>query len=302
MPFHIDRFRGSPDVQAMHPAAKWGYLSLLAFQWQTADCTLPDDPLDLAAASGLGDDLWPVHSARILRKFPPLDIGGRRRNEVCFQEWSEAKRIFEARAAAARKTTQTRAPRRKPTVTVPISNGDRAVTDGIASRSAQKSERSADTITGTVTSTSTETKAKTSRAKKPREGPTKTELAEKRHAEFKALIFAEWKVWGNPLETPPWDVTEGTQLSMMLRANPQLGLEGMRRLLQHRGRSENVNLAARPSKWLRSITDFAKGPLDPYGKPKILNGHAPKPDNTLAMIQERNARAAAQVEAEARAN
>jgi hypothetical protein len=301
MPFHIDRWRGSPDVRAMHPAARMGYLELLCSCWQSPDCTINDDPLDLATNSGLGDELWAVYGARILRKFDVVE-GDRLRNQVLYGEWKEAKRIFEARAAAARKTTQTRAPRRKPTVTVPISNGDRAVTDGIASRSAQKSERSADTITGTVTSTSTETKAKTSRAKKPREGPTKTELAEKRHAEFKALIFAEWKVWGNPLETPPWDVTEGTQLSMMLRANPQLGLEGMRRLLQHRGRSEKVNLAARPSKWLRSITDFAKGPLDPYGKPKILNGHAPKPDNTLAMIQERNARAAAQVEAEARAN
>lgn len=133
MPFHIDRFRGSPDVQAMHPSARAGFLYLLCSAWQTGDCSLSSDPVDLAVASGLGDELWGIHGPRILRKFAMVD--GCLRNEVLEKEWADAKRIFESRQEAARKTTQTRSPigHRTPTY---------SVTDGTPSRSA-------DTITGT---------------------------------------------------------------------------------------------------------------------------------------------------------
>jgi uncharacterized protein YdaU (DUF1376 family) len=150
MPFHIDRFRGSPDVQAMHPVARIGYLYLLASAWQTDDCTISDDPLDLASMSGLGDDLWAQYCPRILRKFQCDEIGGRLYNPVLREEWSEAKRIFEARSAAAKKTTETRSPSKKRTVTVPKANGHRMV-------SARRPVRSADTITGTTTGTETTT-------------------------------------------------------------------------------------------------------------------------------------------------
>ena len=94
MPFHIDRFMGSPAVQAMHPCARIGYIYLLACAWQTENCTISNDPLELAENSGLGDELWSLHGPRILRKFEPVE-DGRLRNTVCFDEWSEAKRIFE---------------------------------------------------------------------------------------------------------------------------------------------------------------------------------------------------------------
>lgn len=105
MPFHIDSFYGSPWVQAMHPAAQSGYLKLLAAQWQTDDCTLPADDEDLAILSGLGGkwDIWKDHSKAILRHFSKLD-DGRIRNNVCFGQWTEAKRVFEARRTAADKT------------------------------------------------------------------------------------------------------------------------------------------------------------------------------------------------------
>lgn len=93
MPFHIDRFRGSPEVQAMHPAARMGYLYLLSSAWQTEDCTVSSDALDLATESGLGDEMWAVYGARILRNFKLLD--GRYRNAVVFEEWEKAKREFE---------------------------------------------------------------------------------------------------------------------------------------------------------------------------------------------------------------
>lgn len=139
MPFHIDRFRGSPDVQAMHPIAKLGYIMLLASAWQTPDCAVADDPVELSIASSLGDDLWVTHGPRILRKFTAVD--GRLRNEVLFREWSEAKRIYESRSLAAKRTNVVR-----------MSNGDRAPTDTVTER---RPSRLADTITGTGTETET---------------------------------------------------------------------------------------------------------------------------------------------------
>lgn len=145
MPFYIDKFKASPAVRAMHPAARAGYLYLLTCQWQSDDCTISADPLDLAEMSELGDELWAQHGPRILRKFDQAD-DGRLRNRECFSEWQEAKRIFEARRHAAEKTTRIRSPHKKDTVTVHEDDGDRP-----------KNERSADTRTGTRTGTYTGT-------------------------------------------------------------------------------------------------------------------------------------------------
>jgi uncharacterized protein YdaU (DUF1376 family) len=116
MPFHIDRFKGSPAVQAMHPAARMGYLYLLSCQWQSDECSLPSDPIDLAELSGLGDELWAQYGARIMRNFDALE-DGRFRNSVCFEEWQESKAIFdhnqEVRSAAGKKGNEKRWGNRK---------------------------------------------------------------------------------------------------------------------------------------------------------------------------------------------
>lgn len=134
MPFRIDAFKSSPAVQAMHPAARAGYLYLLSCAWQTDDCTIPDDDLTLSEMSGLGDELWPIHSVRILRKFSS-DGRGKLQNSILFEEWKEAKRVFDSRRLAADRTNKDR-----------WANGDRTVTDKGASRSAY-------TRTGTETVT-----------------------------------------------------------------------------------------------------------------------------------------------------
>jgi uncharacterized protein YdaU (DUF1376 family) len=95
MPFKIDAFKSSPAVIAMHPAARAGYLYLLTFAWQTEDCTVPNDQMELAEISGLGDELWALHGPRILRKFEVLE-NGRLRNAACFEEWSAAEQVFMA--------------------------------------------------------------------------------------------------------------------------------------------------------------------------------------------------------------
>lgn len=139
MPFKIDAFKASPSVQAMHPAARAGYLYLLSAAWQTDDCSLSSDPLELAEISGLGDELWSIHGPRILRKFLTR-TDGRLVNFVLAKEWDEARRVFESRQNAADRTNKHR-----------WSNGDRSVTD-------QGPNRSADTRTGTGTITETKTK------------------------------------------------------------------------------------------------------------------------------------------------
>lgn len=136
MPFHIDQFRGSPDVQAMNPAARCGYIYLLAATWQTEDCSLPDDDLDLAALSGLGDELWPVHAPRIRRKFEI--VSGRLTNAVLRREWLRAKAVFEKRSSGAEATNSKR----------------KQATDHSAPAQRTQSARQANT--GTLTPTSTE--------------------------------------------------------------------------------------------------------------------------------------------------
>jgi hypothetical protein len=128
MPFHIDRFFGSPAVQAMAPACQMGYLRLLTSCWQSEDCAVSSDPLDLAEKSGLGDELWATHGPRILRKFEAIDGSERLRNAICFAEWEKAKASYGKRAAAAEKTNSVRVPTQSVAVSEDKTIGDRAVT------------------------------------------------------------------------------------------------------------------------------------------------------------------------------
>jgi len=117
MPFHIDAFKSSPGVRAMHPAARSGYLYLLAFAWQTEDCAIPSDPVELAEISELGDELWAEHAPKILRKFVKVEATDKLRNQKLFSEWTEAKRVFDARSASAERTNTKRSPHGQRTVT-----------------------------------------------------------------------------------------------------------------------------------------------------------------------------------------
>ncbi|HEY1742072.1 MAG TPA: hypothetical protein VGG18_02830 [Granulicella sp.] len=131
MPFYIDRFRGSMDMQALGPMGRSGFIYLLATAWQTDDCTLPADPAKLATASGFSEEEWALYAPRILEKFE--QVGDRLRNQVLFKEWTAARDIFEKRRSGAERTNS-RSPR--------------------AARA--HTARSADTGTETGTSTETE--------------------------------------------------------------------------------------------------------------------------------------------------
>lgn len=157
MPFHIDRFMGSRYVQAMHPAARSGYLYLLAAQWQSDDCMLLFDDEELATLSGLGV-LWSDFGRTILRQFVIID-DTKIRNSVLFEEWSEALRVFEARRKGAN------------TVNERTASAERADSDRTAVRRAH---------TQTQTDTETETVKQVSEAKasSPRKSSGKADPAE----------------------------------------------------------------------------------------------------------------------------
>jgi hypothetical protein len=278
MPFHIDRFFGSPSVRAMHPAAQLGYLALLASSWQSEDCAVPNDPIQLAEKSALGDELWGIHGSRILRKFDAVNGNGRLRNAVCYVEWQEAKRIFEARQASANRTN-----------TVRSVDGHRTVTVGIPSRSP-------DTRTGTVTDTKTEEqkpspkpRKRVSEGRKKKEltaRPTKTDFDKARHREFKTAVFEYWQS-KNSIDCP-WGQPEGMQLEIWLKANPTIVIGEFKAILRNRYKSDVVH-SERPSKWLRNATDYANGPLNQYNKPMTNGkngGFLGKGDRNIAALNE----------------
>ena len=173
MPFRIDAFKSSPAVQAMHPAARCGYLYLLSCAWQTEDCTISADPFDLAEMSGLGDELWAIHGPRILRKFTALE-SGRLQNEILFEEWKVAKKVFDRRQDAANRTNKHR-----------WSIGDRSVTD-------LTPNRSANTRTGTETVTTTEKRKTIARSVPPEELAGTLPLVDGTEYQISKSQVAEW--------------------------------------------------------------------------------------------------------------
>ncbi len=84
---------------------------------------------------------------------------------------------------------------------------------------------------------------------------------------FRGEVFAFWK--GQNCEHPncPWSGKEDRALAALLASDPELSLGGFRKCLKHRAQSE-INPAAMPGSWLRSVEQYTSGPLDKYGKPK----------------------------------
>jgi hypothetical protein len=183
-------------VRAMHPAARMGYLDLLLAQWQSADSTIPTDPIELAELSGLGDELWAQYGNRILRNFDPTG-DGRLRNQVCFTEWAEAQRIHEARRDGAHRMLTARSPR-----------GEHKDTS-----------RRADTITLTTTLTKTKDKKTSTQSVPPEELAGTLPLVDGSEFPISKAQVADWQS-----AFPGVDVkTQLMQAKIWLRANPTRG-------------------------------------------------------------------------------
>jgi uncharacterized protein YdaU (DUF1376 family) len=92
-----------------------------------------------------------------------------------------------------------------------------------------------------------------------------------RHTEFRKFIGVYWS-HKNPALRMPWDATEAKQLNSFLAANPTLGVDAFKELLNRRAKSE-VNHAERPRVWISNITNYAGGPLNKFNKPMRGENH-----------------------------
>lgn len=223
----------------MHPSARMGYLYLLSSAWQTDDCTVSADPLDLATESGLGDDLWAHHGSRILRSFKLVD--GRYRNAVVFAEWEKARKEFEknhgpkiapeelsqARSMAGKQGAKKRWQK----------HGKRIAKDGLQEQV---------------------------HIQKDKVPSLRQAQSDPRHVPFRDECQAY--AIGKSVEFT-WDGGEAKQLAMLLAASPGLTLGVFQQCLKHRARSV-VTHGERPREWLGTILKYQEGPLDKYGSPQ----------------------------------
>jgi hypothetical protein len=65
----------------------------------------------------------------------------------------------------------------------------------------------------------------------------------------------------------PWDGSEAKQLTHLLESNPSWTTEQILEMVKNRYASDCVN-GQRPRQWLSRLSDYARGPLDQYGKLK----------------------------------
>lgn len=292
MPFHIDRFKASSAVRAMHPTARAGYLYLLTCQWQSDDCSISSDPLNLAEMSELEDELWAQHGPRILRNFEVM-ANGRLRNGVCHREWTEAKRIFEAnycspehlhqvRSAAGRKGNDLRW-------------GHIAKDSKCDVSPSQTSRKTSPTGTYTETSTSTSTGTKTEEQKQVQVQKQKRSAKAKPVAEpTEHTLFRQDfdRFFQHKNQAPaPWDAKEATVLSRWMKANPTISRAQWQTILNNRARSPCA-YAAPLSKWIGSALAFLNGTADDWGKPTEGGHHGPPALNRAAQRTNGNIAAA----------
>lgn len=284
MPFHIDKFRGSPEVQAMHPAGRMGYLYLLASAWQTDDCTISADPMDLATESGLGDEFWALYGPRILRKFDAVD-GGRLRNTVVFEEWSETKRVWEEKQMTPEERSELAIKRRAAGI---AGNEKRwsmhrkmkqvATTESQNIATCDEPDGKVianDRLTGTGTGTTT--KPQKQKHSRP---PKADRVVDPRHAEFREAFRAYFLYKNTGVEQEPWDAQEAAQLSRFLAKNPNFTTEQWKRLLKNRAGSR-VAHGENLSSWVGRALTWATAPNQSNGgftdaKPTVADNLAAK--------------------------
>lgn len=67
---YADDWLASTKIAVMTPAEEGAYIRLLCHQWNSADCTLPDDDEELAVLSRLGEGWFNGGSTKIRKCFP----------------------------------------------------------------------------------------------------------------------------------------------------------------------------------------------------------------------------------------
>lgn len=94
---------------------------------------------------------------------------------------------------------------------------------------------------------------------------------DQRFTPFRDAIERHWNT-ANPGVEMPWDGSEAKTLNNFLKACPRTDLAAMERMLANRRASEVVQ-SHRPRTWIASLSDYANGPLDRFGKPARTGPH-----------------------------
>ena len=107
--FYASDWLSSPRILIMTPAERGGYINLLAYQWLSPDCSLPDDDKVLAEMSGLREGYF-KGSSRVLRDCFPAHptISGRIANEKLLGLYAERQEWREKCAKGGRTSRKTR--------------------------------------------------------------------------------------------------------------------------------------------------------------------------------------------------
>lgn len=264
--FYAAEYLADEDVQLMSLEEEGCYIRLLAYCWREG--SIPSD-LDKLSRLCKGASTTAVRVVTGCFKQDATDSTRllHKRLEV---EREKQRQWREKSSRGGLKSAEVRANKESPTVEPPLQPPLQP-----NSNTASSSSSSVDTTTTT----------KTSRAKTTREKPTKTELVKTRHDTFKGKIKQYWE-YKNPGVEMPWGPAEGRQLAMWLAESPQTSVEQFTEFLRNRARSEGVNHAERPSRWIGNVTSYAKGPLNTFKQP--LNGTRSSGGKTNGHVVEGN--------------
>lgn len=106
--------------------------------------------------------------------------------------------------------------------------------------------------------------------------PNSTQVAkasgETRHTRSQQIVQGWYREWAGV--DCPWDGSEGSNLSKILKAWPSVTDEQFSRCLDHIEKSECIPKGTRPCEWLCKLPKFLDGPLDQFWKTKgKVNGN-----------------------------
>lgn len=274
MPFHIDRFRGSLHVQGMPAAAKIGYLYLLAAQWQSEDCSLPNDDFELQILSGLTQEEWTRLGVLILRRFHTRE-DERLANVALTTEWTETKRRWDEKQMTPEQREQLRKERSEAGKAGATRRwaGHKPKRDKPKQASAMANDGKLPSSDGKPMANAMANDGFNRTEPKPNNKDLKpsrvSAASDPRHVLFRHVCkdYAAFKE-----VSFVWDGSEAKALDLLLKAAPDLTVDAFKRCIWHRAKSAGVTHGDRPRLWLPNITKYQQGPLNEFGKTGDAHG------------------------------
>lgn len=249
--WHVNRWRNSPRVLAMSLAEQGAYRNLLDAGWENQG-QIPNQPQILwryAMASSPSE--WDAVSAVVISMFDVSDDGKWMTNNTLSLEWKDASEWFDKKSKSGKMGAESR--------WHSDANGD-----AIAMPMAKHSTTPHHTTPNHTEKTSAR---KLRRAQgKPNATQTAKASGETRHARSQQIVQGWYRDWAGV--DCPWDGSEGSNLSKILKAWPSVTDEQFSRCLDHIEKSECIPKGTRPCEWLCKLPKFLDGPLDQFWKTK----------------------------------